>query len=390
MPGPGALGPGMPRGRARRRHLPDHRRTVGVNDPDSVTAGTAGKQPVPPRPGRACCRGAGRKDRPAPPAPSRRPRPGRRALRSADEGEPACPESWLPGPARVRPGSGAAVGPVSPRGHRRLSRPDLAHGPGRPALPSLLLVVRPSGWRARAVPRARCFHGTLAAWRSSMVPMGRGVVAAPVLGAAGALIGSRFRTAVEALAVPSASQAVGGCGQGAGRSSGVLDLDIARGTSSAAGIRLCTGGSLRGREGARRVVALRSAGCSRRAVGPGSWSKPARLPGPVLRPSEVPRRALSPSGVPRGVLRVLGARLSGACFCRWGWIVAGGGVGELSRYSRSPGVPIVYCFGGDFKGCGGRACSVLVCDIDGACGWYVMVRVSGLTVTTACARGGGR
>lgn len=287
----------------------------------------------------------------------------------------------------VAPGSGAAVGPVSPRGHRRLSRPDLAHGPGRPVLSSLLLVVRASGWRARAVSRARCFHGTLAAWRSSMVPMGRGVVAAPVLGAAGALIGSRFRTAVEALAVPSASQAVGGCGQGAGRSSGVLDLDIARGTSSAAGIRLCTGGSLRGREGARRVVALRSAGCSRRAVGPGSWSKPARLPGPVLRPSGVPGRALSPSGVLRCVFRVLGARLSGAAGGAGSWPV---GVGELSRYSRSPGVPIVYCFGGDFKGCGGRACSVLVCDIDGACGWYVMVRVSGLTVTTACARGGGR
>ena len=120
MPGPGALGPGMPRGRARRRHLPDHRRTVGVNDPDSVTAGTAGKQPVPPRPGRACCRGAGRKDRPAPQAPSRRPRPGRRALRSADEGEPACPESWLPGPVQLSARS-ALEGTVVCRGRTWLT-----------------------------------------------------------------------------------------------------------------------------------------------------------------------------------------------------------------------------------------------------------------------------
>lgn len=38
---------------------------------------------------------------------------------------------------------------------------------------------------------------------------GRGVVAAPVLGAAGALIGTRFQSTVEALAAPSVSQADG-------------------------------------------------------------------------------------------------------------------------------------------------------------------------------------
>ncbi len=321
MPGPGALGPGTPRGRVRPRHLPEHRRTVGVNDPDSATAGTAGKQPVPPRPG--SCRGAGREGRPPRSGRPRsaRPRSGRPRSARPRSGRPmrASPHVRSHG-SRVQPGSGAAAGPVSPRGHRRLSRPDLAQT--RSAGP---FVAAPSGtspgWRARAVPRARCFHGTLTALRSSIAL--DGVVAwsrrrswvLPVRSSAPV-----SRAPSRPWPPPrSAKQMVDGCGRGTGRS-GVLV--IARGTSSAAGIRPCTGGSLRGREGEACAGPPERRGRSRRAVGPGGWSAlPASLP-PALRPSG-PRGARSVCRGPRGVLRVSGPRFSGACFCRWGWIAAG-------------------------------------------------------------------
>lgn len=106
----------------------------------------------------------------------------------------------------------------------------------------------PPGVEATYSARAKCSHGTLTAQLSSFALMGRGVAAAPVLGAAGALFGTRFQTTVEAaLAGPSVSKhMVERGGQDSGRS-GVLD--IVRGTSSAVGIRPCTGGSPRGREG---------------------------------------------------------------------------------------------------------------------------------------------
>lgn len=206
-----------------------------------------------------------------------------------------------PGPARVQPGSGAAAGPVSPRGHRRLSRPDLAQT--RSAGP---FVAAPSGtspgWRARAVPRARCFHGTLTARRSSIAL--DGVVAwsrrrswvLPVRSSAPV-----SRAPSRPWPPPrSAKQMVDGCGRGTGRS-GVLV--IARGTSSAAGIRPCTGGSLKGGEGEACAGPPERWGCSRRAVGPGGT---ARLPAPCAPPLGAPRRALRVPG-PEGCASCVGA-----------------------------------------------------------------------------------